>query len=124
MTSMYTSTKEIETLTYVGDIPQPTNVETCQVASSTSSVAVAPMRKKESLRFVGTITHSPAITQDEIIAMLNSAKTATQETVLKPTLPSGSDSGVTREHTHPSTSMKIPSKFCSTFSKSYKQNSW
>lgn len=112
MTSLSTSTNEMETLTFVADIPQRTNVETCQVVPTTSPIAVTPARNEGSLRFVGTFSHTPDVTQNDIIAMLKSAKASSQETLLNPSLPSSSNSGVTREHTHPSASKTILSELC------------
>ncbi|XP_041923922.1 uncharacterized protein LOC121688413 [Alosa sapidissima] len=82
--------------------------------------AVAPVRQEESLTFVGNFTHPPGITQDEMIALLNSVKaqapisenagshgvTSTQKTLLNPTMPRSSFSGNVKD-THPSTIVNV-----------------
>lgn len=110
--------KEMDTLTFAGNIPlQPTCVKSSQVVPITPT-AVAPVQQEERLTFVGSFTHDPHVTQDQLIALLDSAKTPasgcgashgvsfTQSTLLNPSVPLSSDSGTMR-HTHPSTSKEI-----------------
>ena len=98
--------RSVETLTHVGNfpLPQPTSVWSSQVAYTRP----APERKMGSLKLVGNFTHPPNITQDQLIALLNSKKapiagcaascnfTTTQKTLHSPTMPHDSDSGIIR----------------------------
>ncbi|KAL2085801.1 hypothetical protein ACEWY4_019121 [Coilia grayii] len=99
---------------FVGNFnhPQPTSIRSSQVAP-TRPAAVAPVRREEILTFVGNFTHPPNITQDQLITLLNSAKTpnygcvanhgvpSTMKGIPKPSLPGSSSSGMVK-HTHPS----------------------
>lgn len=109
---------EMDTLTFAGNFPpQPTCIKSSQVIS-TRPAAVAPVWKEESLTFVGSFTHAPHVTQDQLIALLDSAQTPafscgashgvppTQSTQLNPSLPLCSNSGTVRQ-THPSTSKEV-----------------
>ncbi|XP_041924040.1 uncharacterized protein LOC121688489 isoform X2 [Alosa sapidissima] len=115
--------KEVETITFVGNFPlQPTSVESSHLFP-TRLAAAAPVRK-ESLTFVGNFTHSPDVTQDQFIALLNSAEapvsgnaashgaTSTQKTLLNPTMPLSSNSGIMK-HNHPSTTILRDQMPCS-----------
>ncbi|KAL2085770.1 hypothetical protein ACEWY4_019090 [Coilia grayii] len=80
---------------FVGNFnhPQPTSIRSSQVAP-TRPAAVAPVRREEILTFVGNFTHPPNITQDQLLTLLNSAKTP--------------DSGCVANHGVPSTMKGIP----------------
>ncbi|KAL2085748.1 hypothetical protein ACEWY4_019068 [Coilia grayii] len=107
--------KKMETLNL--NHPQPTSIRSSQVAP-TRPDAVAPVRREEILTFVGNFTHPPNITQDQLITLLNSAKTpnsgcvakhgvsSTMKEIHNPTLHSSSNSGIMM-HAHPS-NMQMP----------------
>ncbi|XP_062377939.1 uncharacterized protein LOC134066590 [Sardina pilchardus] len=117
------ATEEVETLTIMDNLHlQPTISGRSSQMVPNSRTAVAPVRQEENLTFVGNFTHPPGITQDEMIALLSSAKapisgnaarhgaTSTQKTLLNPTMPRSSGCGNVK-HTHPSTmNMQIPAQ--------------
>ncbi|KAL2085782.1 hypothetical protein ACEWY4_019102 [Coilia grayii] len=104
---------------FVGNFnhPQPPSISSSQVAP-TRPAAVAPVRREEILTFVGNFTHPPNITQDQLITLLNSAKTpnygcvanhgvpSTMKGIPKPSLPGSSSSGMVK-HTHPSMTVSV-----------------
>lgn len=118
-TPMSKTPEKMETLTFVGNFnhPHPTTVKSSQ-AAPTRAMAVAPARNEENLTFVGNITHTSDVSQDQLIAMLNSQKASvngrvvshgvpsTQNAPLHPTWLCGSSSGVMK-HAHPSTRKKV-----------------
>ncbi|KAL2079568.1 hypothetical protein ACEWY4_025312 [Coilia grayii] len=107
-----------QTLRFVGNLnpPQPTSVRISQVAPTRP--AVVPVRKEESLTFVGNFTHPPHVTQDQLIALLNSRQApvsgttamhgvpSTQRRLLSPTLLPGSNCGI-MHHAGPSTTVNV-----------------
>ncbi|KAG5268251.1 hypothetical protein AALO_G00210000 [Alosa alosa] len=111
---------EQETSTFTGNFPlQPASVRSSQVAL-TRPPAVAPVRVEESLTFVGNFTHAPDVTQDQLIALLGSARgsgcaashgVSSTQRILNPTLPRSSYSGNVK-HAHPSTfgNVKMPAQ--------------
>ncbi|KAL2079612.1 hypothetical protein ACEWY4_025356 [Coilia grayii] len=101
-----------QTLRFVGN----TSVRISQVAPTRP--AVVPVRKEESLTFLGNFTHPPHVTQDQLIAPLNSRKapvsgsttmdgvSSTQTRLLNPTLLHGSNCGI-MQHAGPSTTVNV-----------------
>ncbi|XP_062395343.1 uncharacterized protein LOC134083177 [Sardina pilchardus] len=82
-------------------------------------VAVAPARKEENLTFVGNFTHAPNITQDQLLALLNSQKgpdsgsagirgvPSAQKTPLHLTRPCGSE---IMKHAYPSAVVQVSAR--------------